>query len=88
MNIQRCWSWAIITNKDNADETRNALLNIVPHIHNEHTQCGDWWKWENNPAIQETFIKPKLKAELLKIFNQQANNASNLCANASSNTNE
>ena len=42
--------YAISQNKDNPDATKKALLNCVPHMYNEHGNCGEWCKHKLDPT--------------------------------------
>ena len=93
--ISKNYSYAISQNKDDPEATKAALLNCVPHMYNEHQNCGEWCTHKNNadqPFKHLPYGKPLscplFRKELENIFTKQSENAENLCPNSSSNTNE
>ena len=93
--IKKNYSYAITQNKDNPENTKLALMNCVPHMYNDHLGCGDWCTHRDDPGrlyrclpYGKPFSDLQLRVELEKIFSKQASNASRLCPNASSNSNE
>ena len=79
---------------NNAEKTRNAILNIVPHIFGEHNLCGTWCTFRTNPnhlqisPIEKSLTGADLRSAVEKVFFKQAENASRLCFDASSNGSE
>ena len=93
--IQKCFSYAIAQNKNEIEATKIALLNIVPHLYDEHDFCGEWCKHKSDPTWKykhlpygQPLSDQVLRIHLEEIFQKQAKNASRLCPNASSNCNE
>ena len=94
-HVKECFSYAITQNQDKPAETKSALQNIVPHLYNDHTNCGEWCTHKTDHQAKfkslphgNPLMSTALREELTPIINKQANNATNLCANASSNSNE
>ena len=83
--IKKNYSYAITQNKNNPEQTKLALLNCVPHMYNEHSKCGDWCAHRDDPGKSYKSLPygkplccPHLRAELEKVFAEQASNASPL----------
>ena len=51
-HIQRCFSYAVKQNKDKPEDTKLALLNIVPHLYNEHGNCSEWCNHKSDPGAK------------------------------------
>lgn len=91
-----CLTSALRANKGDVEATRAALLNIVPHAFGEHGSCGSWCLYANDPSgFRHKYLpggKPlageELKAAVLPIFKQAAENAEKLAPAGSSQINE
>ena len=93
--LQKCFSYAIMQNENNHEKTRDALLSIVPHVFGQHDRCGDWCRFLSDPKrgyknlpYKKCLSGSQLRQALDKIFAKQAQNASQLCSNSTSNPNE
>ncbi|XP_044741952.1 uncharacterized protein LOC123302923 [Chrysoperla carnea] len=80
----------------NVETSRQALLNIIPHAFDDHTNCKEWCGFHKNPEKYEHKLLPggkgltgdNLKYSLEKIFRNFANNAEQLAPCGSSQANE
>lgn len=83
-------------NQGNVQATREALLNIVPHPFGEHDNCGTCCNYNDNPEKYthkklpggKALFGAELRASLMTIFTQFANNAEKLAPCGSSQGNE
>ena len=94
--FKKCFSYVVKQNENNPEGTKAAILTIVPHVFGEHEHCGgSWCKFKENPSRKYKHLPYKrpltssdLRASLERVFCKNAANSSNICPNASSNSNE
>lgn len=92
--LHRCFTFAIAGNKGNSSALAAAIQSIPKHAYNDHSICGAWCGYIQDPENYDHNIIPggfkneNLKVELENIFNQLALNATKFSPGASSNANE
>ena len=93
--LQKCFVYALAQNEGDANGTRKAIENIVPHVFGVHRECGDWCKFKTNITHKYTALPygkclhgPELREALSHLFSNLAANSEKLCFNSSSNSNE
>ena len=92
--LQRCFTYGIRQNKENAEEVKKAILGIVPHVYGEHNICGDWCNYKRNPekyahsTLNGDFTNMNLHSDLSKIFKTFADNSEKIAPCASTKENE
>jgi hypothetical protein len=47
--IQKCFSYAVVQNKNEPDKLKSALCQIVPHAFGDHSHCESWCGYLCNP---------------------------------------
>lgn len=47
--IQKCFSYAVIQNKNKPEKLKSALCQIVPHAFGDHSHCESWCGYISNP---------------------------------------
>ena len=53
--IKKCFSYAVVQNKNQPEQLREALAQIVPHSFGDHSGCDSWCGFINNPEIPDTY---------------------------------
>ncbi|XP_015120753.1 uncharacterized protein LOC107043683 [Diachasma alloeum] len=92
--LHRCFTFAVSQNLGNDAEMANAIRSIPLHACNDHTVCGAWCGYHDDPekyehsSVPGGFTDPKLSEELRRLFNKLADNAGKFALGASSNRNE
>ena len=92
--LQRCFSYAVRQNKGKAENTKQAILNIVPHVFGQHENCTSWCGYVRNPSsykhktLAGDFKNETLRNHLEKIFEVFANNSAKIAPCASTKENE
>lgn len=89
--LQRWFGYAIAQNRGNTEGVRDAISQITPHAFGEHTNCGAWCLYEDDPENYRHKTLPKgedlhgekLKDALTSLFNIFAANANKLSPCAS-----
>ena len=90
--VDKCFSYALLQNKDDTDGLVQSLNNIVPHVFGCHENCGSWCKHNlkqdgyfykylpNGRPLQGT----ELRQALVELFTSLSENAEKISACASS----
>ena len=94
--VTKCFGYAIHQKKSDAEAVRKALLNVLPHIHGEHENCGpSWCRFLTDPNRKYKSLPygrclndAKLRVDLDKIFDCYAAMSEKLSHISSSNPNE
>ncbi|XP_057335065.1 uncharacterized protein LOC130673868 [Microplitis mediator] len=94
--LKYCFRCSLKSNQGNVETSRQALLNIIPHAFDDHTNCKEWCGFHKNPEKYEHKLLPggkgltgdNLKYSLEKIFRNFANNVEQLAPCGSSQANE
>ena len=79
--LKKCFSYALQQNKGEPDNLRSALLNIAEHTFGNHSECGPWCGYVQNPDtykhsnIDKDLCGDELKTDLKAIFKTFSNNA-------------
>ena len=90
--LQRWFSFAIKQNKNQVQNCRQALSQIVPHAFGEHENCGVWCRAKDNPHIVykhktlplgKNLTGEQLRKDLDGIFQIFINNAEKIAPAAS-----
>lgn len=48
-HLKFAFSCALKKNKHDVSGTEQSIKNIIPHVFDEHENCGDWCKWKEDP---------------------------------------
>lgn len=94
--LKYCFRCSLKSNQGYVETSRLALLHIIPHAFDDHTNCKEWCGFHKNPEKYEHKLLPggkgltgdNLKYSLEKIFRNFANNAEQLAPCGSSQANE
>ena len=86
--VEKCFAYALLQNKGNVDGVRSALNNIVPHAFGDHSACGKWCKYNENPhAYTHKYLPngkhlqgPDLRNDLVAVFQPLAENADKIAS--------
>ncbi|XP_063436607.1 uncharacterized protein LOC134718035 [Mytilus trossulus] len=87
--FQKCFSYAVIQNKDNASGLKDALQAIVEHAFGNHVKCGNWCKAGNVDYTYKSlphgkpFENESLYVDLSVIFKSVANHSEKLAPGGS-----
>ena len=88
--VNKCFSYALMQNKNEPENLKKAIENIVPHVFDNHKTCGTWCRFRKNPKCTYTFL-PNGKAltgellynDLVEVFSNLAKRADKIAACAS-----
>ena len=91
-----CLGCVLETNKNDSEATKQGILTITPHAFDEHSNCGKWCEFKEDPENYKHKLLPggkgltgqELKATIGKIFISFANQAEKLAPCGSSQANE
>ena len=88
-HIKKCFSYAISQNKGQSLELAKAILNIPEHLFNQHENCGNWCKSQDNKKKPTVILNNEdLYNKLSQLFQSYANNARKFSVAASTQANE
>jgi DNA polymerase III epsilon subunit-like protein len=94
--IVKCFSYVLCQNKGNVEGVKCALMNVVPHMFGEHSNCGSWCRYHATNSDYKHSSLPhgsdlygaKLRQDLQMLFDELANNAQKLAPCATTRENE
>ena len=89
--IQKCFSYAVVQNKNQPEQLRKALAQIVPHSFGDHSGCHSWCGFISNPDTYQHKSLPHgkdlcgedLREDLKNIMAVYINNAEKIAPAAS-----
>ena len=88
-HLKKCFCYAIAQNKGSSTDVAQAIKSIPDHVYNQHENCGEWCKRENDNKNQKIILKDELLYNSLRdIFLKYSNNSSKFSVAASSQANE
>lgn len=95
--LQRCFMYAIVQNRNNSSDVKNAILNITDHVFGKHNNCGNWCKFRTKPFPEsrypslprgECLSGIELEHAIRNIFFRYSNHSEKLAPCASTQPNE
>ena len=94
--VLKCYAYAVNQNKEDADGIRRNLQAIIPHLYGDHSKCGQWCRYLEDPENYrhrslpggKDLKDPDTKNALERIMQMQIQNADNLAPVLNSQTNE
>ncbi|XP_057335039.1 uncharacterized protein LOC130673844 [Microplitis mediator] len=94
-HLKKCFNYALDQNRDNSEDAKKALLNIVNHVYDEHNSCGDWCNAKDNPDYiyknlprGEPLQNSNLKVALTKCLEKFTHRIARIARGGSSQPNE
>lgn len=72
--IQKCFSYAVIQNKNQPEKLKSALCQIVPHAFGDHSNCDSWCGYLSNPETYKHKSLPHGKDLCGKDLQEDLNN--------------
>ena len=92
--LQRCLMYAVKQNKGKETAVAEAIKAIPNHVFGEHSKCGDWCRYNENPVtykhrnIDSDFKNRTLKEKLIEIYSVFSENSHKLAPCGSTRLNE
>ena len=94
--LKKNYAYALRQNKDDEEGLAAALNSIVPHVFDDHSQCGSWCGYVKDPINYKHKTLPwgkgltgdDLKKDLERLFSIHAHNAARLAPLGSTMSNE
>ena len=47
---QKIFQYAVTQNKGNPEKLKETLLACVPHMYSDHSTCGEWCRYSDDPS--------------------------------------
>ena len=95
-HVQKCFTYALHQNRDNAASMSQSITNITAHLFGEHDQCGEWCQYVKDPGSYrhkglphgKDLSSPQLRVALENILSVYSKNTAKLAPLASSQRNK